>query len=65
MFESLKIGTLMGSFYQSRKFTGKFCVMTMKNLQIEELSKQIEELCSIEEHSRAIYDLQIEELSAD
>ena len=36
MFESLKIGTLMGSFIQSRKcmslkFTGEFCVMTMKN----------------------------------
>ena len=36
MFESLKIGTLMGSFIQSRKcmslkFTGEFCVMAMKN----------------------------------
>ena len=36
MFESLKIGSLMGSFIQSRnytslKFTGEFCVMTMKN----------------------------------
>ena len=36
MFESLKIGTLMGSFIQSRKcmnlkFTGKLCVIKMKN----------------------------------
>ena len=36
MFESLKIGTLMGSFYPKQKmhglkFTGKFSVMTMKN----------------------------------
>ena len=36
MFESLKIGTLMGSFILSRKcmsskFTGEFCVMKMKN----------------------------------
>ena len=36
MFESLKIGTLMGSFQLSRKlmsskFTGECCVMTMKN----------------------------------
>ena len=36
MFESVKVGTLMGSFIQSRKcmslkFTGEFCVMTMKN----------------------------------
>ena len=36
MSESLKTETLMGPFIQSRKcmclkFTGKFCVMTMKN----------------------------------
>ena len=36
MFESLKIGTLVGAFTQSRKcmslnFTGQFCIMTMKN----------------------------------
>ena len=36
MFESVKVGTLMGSFIQSRKcmslkFTGEFCVMKMKN----------------------------------
>ena len=36
MFGSLKIGTLMGSFYPKQKnmklkFTGEFCVMTMKN----------------------------------
>ena len=36
MFGSLKIGSLMGSFYPKRKcmslkFTGEFCVMTMKN----------------------------------
>ena len=36
MFESLKIGTLIASFIQSRKcmslkFTGKFCVKTLKN----------------------------------
>ena len=35
-FESVKIGTLIGSFYQSTKFmsskfTGAICVMTMKN----------------------------------
>ena len=28
MFESLKIGTLMGSFYPKQK---EFCIMTMKN----------------------------------
>ena len=36
MFSSLKIGTLMESFYPGRKcmslkFTGEFCVMIMKN----------------------------------
>ena len=37
MFESLKIGTSIGSFYpkqkiyESVKFTGELCVMTMKN----------------------------------
>ena len=36
MFESLKIETLMGSFYPKQKIyelkiTGEFCVMTMKN----------------------------------
>ena len=36
MFESLKIGTLMASLYPRQKmyelkFTGEFCVMTMKN----------------------------------
>ena len=36
MFGSLEIVTLMGPFIQSRKFmslkfTGEFCVMTMKN----------------------------------
>ena len=35
MFESVKIGTLMGSFYpikfMSSNFTGKICVMAMKN----------------------------------
>ena len=36
MFESLKIGTLMGSFIQGRKcmslkFTGKFCAMKINN----------------------------------
>ena len=36
MFGSLKIGTLKGPFIQSKKymslkFTGEFCVMTMKN----------------------------------
>ena len=44
MFESLKIGTLMGSFIQSRKckslkFTGDFCVMKMnKYAKFEEES---------------------------
>ena len=35
MFESVKIGTLMGSFYpikfMSSNFTGEICVMAMKN----------------------------------
>ena len=36
MFESLKIGTFIGSFYPKYKmyefkFTGELCVMTMKN----------------------------------
>ena len=35
IFVSLKIGTLMGSFYPNQKmslnFTGEFCVMIMKN----------------------------------
>ena len=36
MFKNLKIGTLMGSFIQSRKcmslkVTGEFCVMTIQN----------------------------------
>ena len=32
-FESLQIGTLMGSFYQKQKMkiTGEFCIMTMRN----------------------------------
>ena len=44
MVESLKIGTLMGSFIKSRKcmrlkFTGEFCVMRMKNFaKLEEES---------------------------